>query len=343
MLSASDHPAMGEASEPRKRRPWLLAPAVALAVFLAACATGWLYARVRIEGALDARAAALRRAGWTLDVDGRRFEGFPFRLKLVLPAARLVAPSGWGLEAPGLEAEALIFDPGHWVFAAPRGLVLRRGSAGALAVAGRSIGLSVAGLGGRPPRVAAVGEGLTFTPAAGAGRSAFRSADRLEAYLKPAPGGDGEVLVQITGGRAAPKSLPFRLAGAAPVTGVIEGRLVRLSAFEGPDWAARVRAWARAGGGLHVNRVEARGGAARLSAEGGDLSVGPDGRLRGAVPLALSQTPGEVGAPEGAAPTVGEARDGATRAAVPGGAALVFENGEARLGGVRVGPAPKVG
>lgn len=331
-----------DAGPARPRRfPWLLLPAAALAVFLAACAGGWVYAGARLGGEIDARAQALRRAGWTVDLEGRRFAGFPFRLKFVHARVRLVAPSGWGVEAPGAEAEALIFDPAHWVFAAPRGLVLERGAAGPLQVSGRALSASVAGIGGRPWRVALVGEGLMLRAAPGARAPTFATAARMEAYLKPVGAdGDGEVLVQITEATPSPRGLVYRLSGGAPVTAVVEGRLARLAAYAGPDAASRSRAWAAAGGAYRVNRVEARGGATRLSAAGGSLTVGPDGRLAGDVPLRLVQTPSEVA---GAVDPAGEAADAAARQSERADTRLVFGGGVVRLGGVRVGPSPKVG
>lgn len=340
-LASAPH-RLGEAARPGERRfPWLLLPAAALGVFLAACAAGWVYAGARLGGEIDARADALRREGWTVELDGRRFEGFPFRLKFVGARVRLVAPSGWGVDAPDAEAEALIFDPTHWVFAAPRGLVLERGAAGPLRVSGRALSASVAGVGRRPWRVALVGEGLDLRPAPGARAPTFAVAARMEAYLKPVGAdGDGEVLVQLTDATPSPRGLVHRLTGGAPVTAVLEGRLARLAAYAGPDAAAGAGAWAAAGGAFRVNRVEARGGATRLSATGGALAVGPDGRLAGVVPLRLVQTPSQVA---GAADPAGEARDEAAGLGEQGDTRLVFGGGEVRLGGLRVGPSPKVG
>ncbi len=342
VASASKPRPAGEGARPDGRRfPWLLLPAAALGVFLAVCAAGWVYAGARLGGEIDGRAAALRRAGWTVDVQGRRFEGFPFRLKFTAARVRLVAPSGWGVDAAGVEAEALIFDPAHWVFAAPRGMVLERGAAGPLRVSGRSLSASVAGIAGRPWRVALVGEGLDLVADPGAKPPTFAAAARMEAYLKPVGGnGDGEVLVQVTDARPSPHGLVRRLSAGAPVTAVVEGRLTHLAAYSGADAASRARAWAAAGGAFQIHRLEARGGGTRVSASGGALVVGSDGRLAGVVPLHIVQTPATVA---GATDPVGEARDAAARENEQADPRLVFGGGEVRLGGVRVGLSPKVG
>lgn len=322
-------------AQPARGRAWLLIPAAALAVFLLACSAGWLYARARIDGALDDRTAGLRRAGWTAAVEGRRWGGFPFRLKLTAKRAALVAPSGWGVEAVGLEAEAVIFDPAHWVFAAPKGLTLDRGAAGPLQVRGRALSASVSGLARRPWRVAAVGEGLELAPGAGARPSAFRTIGRWEAYLRPAPdgSGDGEALWQVTDGHAAPHTLAWSLAPDAPVALAASARLTRLRSAVGDGWAAQVRAWAAAGGVVAIDRLEAKGGPTHMWARGGALSVGPDGRLLGALPLQVEQA-----APEGAGAAVGA--DGLRTER--GSTALVFAGGAARLGGLKLGPSPRV-
>ncbi|MBE7218629.1 MAG: DUF2125 domain-containing protein, partial [Caulobacteraceae bacterium] len=78
-------------------------------------------------------------------------------------------------------------------------------------------------------------------------------------------------------------------------------------------------------------------------AKGGALSVGPDGRLTGAVPLEIRQA---VSGPVEGAPPSGpavQALDAARAQEGRGSTQLVFENGQARLGGLRLGPAPKVG
>ena len=341
---------MAAPSPAHKRRLWLLAPAVALAVFLAACAGGWLYARARLGDELDARDTALRRAGWTVALDGRRFGGFPFRLKLTQARATVIAPSGWGVEAPGLEAQAVIFDPTHWVFVAPQGLVLHRGAAGTVAVSGRALSASVSHITRTPWRVAMVGEGLILTPRPGARPSAFQRIGRWEAYLRPAAdgSGDGEALLQITDALATPHSLVWNFAPGAPVTVIARGKLLKLSAFEGAGWGAKVRAWAAAGGALRFDRVEAHGGPTRLWARGGAISVGPDGRLTGAVPLEIRQSPQTVGRPAAtppppaAADPAGEALDAARGETESGSTHLLFKGGQVFLGGLKVGPSPKV-
>lgn len=324
----------------RRSRLWLLAPGVALAVFLVACSAGWLYARARIDGALDARIADLRRTGWTATADDRRWSGFPFRLKLTAARAALVAPCGWGVEVRGLQAQAVIFDPGHWVFAAPLGLVIDRGGAGPLQVRGRALSASVSGVARRPWRVAAVGEGLELAPAPGARPTAFRSFGRWEAYLRPAPdgSGDGEALWQVTAGVAAPRSLVRLLAQEAPVAVAANARITRLAAASGDGWAAQVRAWATAGGAVEIGRLEARGAATRVSSRGGVLTVGADGRFAGALPIEIDQaaegSSAPVSGPIDQSPGAGAVQPGATR--------LVFEGGVARLGGLKLGPAPRI-
>ncbi len=50
--------------------------------------------RQSLATALDARGEALARAGYLVTLDGRRIDGFPFRMRIIYAGARIVAPSG---------------------------------------------------------------------------------------------------------------------------------------------------------------------------------------------------------------------------------------------------------
>ncbi len=346
-MSPSATPAgVAAPAAPRKRQPWLLLPAGALALFLLLSAAAWLYARARLDAELTARLGALARAGWTARVEGRRWSGFPFRLKLTAGRAVAIAPDGWGAEATGAEAQAVLFDPRHWVFAAPGGLILHRGASGAVRIEGRALNASVSGLGAPVPRWALVGEGLRLQPLEGARPTTFRAIGRWEAYLRPAPdgSGDAEALWQVAGALAAPHTLVWNFAPEAPVAAAASARIVRPAAFAGPDRAAAARSWAVAGGALRIGAIAAQGGPTRLDSPGGVLVLDGDGRLQGVLPLSIVQRPVDAGgAPARGAAALGEAMDAQRGESARGATRLVFESGVVRLGGLKVGPSPKVG
>jgi hypothetical protein len=99
---------------------------------------------------------------------------------------------------------------------------------------------------------------------------------------------------------------------------------------------------------MHVRQAGITAGEALISASGGELTVGSDGRLRGAIPAFLRQAPralsamGESGTiprerADAAAAVTAARQEGDIARAVIG-----FEAGQTTLGPVAIGPAPKV-
>ena len=86
------------------RRWWLLAPYVALGL----ASLYWFWARATFDTELHRRADTLRREGYTVDISGLGFGGWPSRLEAKLDRVRIRAPSGWGVTARDLTAGALL-------------------------------------------------------------------------------------------------------------------------------------------------------------------------------------------------------------------------------------------
>jgi hypothetical protein len=333
------------------RRLLLYAPFVLLAVLLLAYVGYWFVAKTRLEAALDARAEALRSAGYAVEMSGRRVDGLPFRMRIAFAEARIASPSGWSVAIPGLKAEAYLHQIGHWVLVAPQGLTVVRPQGGGLTVRGQAMRASINGTSTAPWRIVLEGTKLAFAPQPGARPFSLASAERLELYLRPAPGpsGDGMTLLRVEGGKAAPGTLLHRVASDAAVTATLQARLTRPGAFAGRDWGEAVRAWARAGGTAQAIEGSVAGGSASIKTKGGTLSVGSDGRLVGALPLELRQPARALTAlADGRAldPGVASSAGAVAAARAQGEAAslnLVFQAGAATLGPVRIGPSPRVG
>jgi len=329
------------------RRFWLLAPYVILLILAAGYAGFWVFSQNRLLASLDARADAMRQAGYSVDIEGRRVDGFPFRLRLTLPRAEIASPAGWSIAAPGLEAQAYLHSPGHWVAIAPQGLTVRRPRGGLLTVKGESMRASLVGVGGDAWRGAAEGVKLVFTPATGAAPFSLASADRMDLNVKPGASDAVLMLLRLQGGKAGAGALLHRIAGEAPVTGVFDLKATQAKAFVGGSFGEAAKAWATADGQLQIVKAELQAGDAAAWAKSGQLSAGRDGRLVGAVPLELRQAPKSIGALSGqpldpmAAKTAAEIATARTQ----GDSAslnLVFQAGVATLGPVPIGPAPKV-
>jgi hypothetical protein len=335
---------------PRKpRRLGLYLPfALALLVIIAWSAV-WLWARGEARARMDAAVADLKQAGYAISWQERGIGGYPFRLNVTLSGARVREPSGWGLEAPVLEAQAYMHAPGHWMLGAPQGLTFVRPLGGPVAVRGGPIRASLKDLDKRPPSFSLQGEKLTFQPAAGAQPFGLETADLVEFHLRPGPDDEGLVAAEVKNGKARLSGLFGRIAGDKPISIVWNSRMTKMSAFEGEDWPAAVRRWSDAGGQMRVVQGGVTAGEAILGSNAGTLNVGIDGRLRGMLDVTLQQAPMALGAmgqtgvirPEAAdaAAAVAAARQGAGEAAR---ATINFQAGQTTLGPVAIGPAPKV-
>jgi len=338
-----------EAPRRKPRRLWLLAPFALLLVAAAAWSAYWVWLSRETAEQMDAAAAALERGGYQLTWASRSVSGYPFRLNVALTDARFASPSGRALSTPRLEAQATAYRPDRWVATLPAGLTIQRPLTGPTRVEGRVIRASVVAT-DRGPRVAIEGRELRFTPAGGAILFPLTSADRFEAQYSPRPDGPDEagLLIRIDDGVAAPGTLLQRLGGDPKGRFLWEAVLTNASSLRGVDWGEAVRNWTTAGGSMRVLQAQAAVGDAAASVDEGRLTVGSDGRLRGALSMAVKQAPRSLltlrGAPKvdpeaaGRAAAVAEARQEQALARLR----LVFEAGVVTVGPVALAPAPKV-
>ena len=337
-------------ASPRKpRRLGLYLPFAIALLAIIAWSILWVWARGEAVRRLDAAVAGLDGGGYRIAWKDRQVGGYPFRLDVTLIDAHVREPSGWGLDAPRLEAEAYLHAPGHWLIAAPVGLSFVRPEGGPVAVTGRILHASLTNLDKRPPSFSFEGAGLTFQPGPGARPFFLAGADHAEFHLRAGPDDEGGVFLNLTGGKAAPGGLFARISGDKPIALVWNSTLSKMSAFTGPDWPGAVRHWSAAGGQITVREGEVTAGEAMAQTRAGALTVGDDGRVRGSLPVTLRQAPRVLQAmgasgllpPESAeaAATVAQVSEGPDHLAR---AAIDFQAGRATLGPAAVGPAPKV-
>jgi hypothetical protein len=335
---------------PRKLSRWgLYGPFLLALVIIAAWSGLWVWARGQAQGRMDAAVADLAKAGYQIAWKQRDIGGYPFRMDVTLTDAVIREPSGWGLEAPDLEAEAYMHAPGHWMLAAPQGITFVRPQAGPVTVTGKLIHASLTDLGKRPPSLSFEGLGLTFQPAAGAAPFFLSAADKVEFHLRAGPDDEGGVFLSVDKGKARLSGLFARIAGDKPISVVWNATLSKMSAFTGENWPAAVRRWSDAGGQMHVRQAGVTAGDALIGATAATLTVGADGRVRGELPVTVRQAPRALGAmgDQGllpretaqAAADVAQAREEPDQTAH---IALSFQAGRTTLGPVGVGPAPKV-
>jgi hypothetical protein len=291
----------------------------------------------------------LRQSGYEIGWKERRIDGYPFRLNVTLTDARIREPSGWALEAPKLEGQALMHALSSWIFAAPEGLTFTRPIGGPVLVTGEVLRASLSHLDDTPPHVSFEGAKLTFTPQAGAQPFGLTSAEKVQFHLRPGPDDQAALLFRVDNGKAQLSGLFARIAGERPISIVWDSLLSRVSGFRGPGWAQGVRAWSTGGGRITVRQAGLTAGEAVVGSQGAVLAVGSDGRLEGAMPATLRQAERGLGAmaetgmipPETAeaATAVARAQQGAGEVAR---AVVTFQAGRTTLGPVGIGPAPRI-
>ena len=314
----------------RPRRFWLFAPYVALLVAALGWSAYWWAASARLQRAVLDQAKALQAQGAVAQWSSLKVGGYPFRLRVTLIGPKLADSSGWGLSATRLEAQALAYAPDRWVFAAPEGVIVSRPGQGDISVSGKAIRASISAIGSAQPRYAFEGDSLTLAPAAGAQAPAFAAIDRLELDMQPGPNDQAAFLVRIDGGTLRPEAGLAKLASGKPFSLYWDARLTRTSALKGSNWPGALQAWRNAGGSITVADAKLGIGGLTLQGQGGPLSVDPDGRLKGELPLKLDASQIANNALIGALGLLGP---------VP----LRFQDGRASIGPIPVGAALKIG
>lgn len=339
-------------SAPRKLSPLRLYVAFGLAaVFVVAWSAAWIWARGEVQTRMDAGVATLKAAGYEVTWKDRGIGGYPFRLNVTLTEARVRDRSGWALEAPKLESQAFMHAPTRWVIAAPEGLTFVRPIGGPVRVSGKLIRASLSHLTNTPPNLSFEGVELRFQPSAGAQPFGLSAAERVEFHLRQAPSAVGDeagVWLSVKDGKAQLSGLLGRIAGDKPISIEWDGRLSKISAFKGADWADAVRRWTAAGGQMDVKRGGLTAGDALIGVNSGTLRAGSDGRLTGVLDVSLRQAPRALNV-LGATGTIPQERAAAAAAVATARqqgdlarATLNFEAGQTTLGPAAIAPSPKV-
>lgn len=335
---------------PRKsRRLGLYLPFVIAVLLCVGWTAYWLWARGEARARLDEGVVAAKAAGYDVAWETRTLGGYPFRMNVNFTGLRIQERSGWAFDTPLLETQAYLLTPGHWMLATPKGLSFVRPAGGRVEVAGKLLHGSISKLGGAVPSFDFEGVDLTFQPGAGGQPFALTAAKRVEFHLRQGPDDEGGVFAKVEGGQARPASFLALSGQGKPVSLVWNSTLSRVSRLKGADWPGAVRAWSDAGGAIQVREAALTAGDAGISARNGTLTVGSDGRLKGALDATLRQGPralmslGQAGlvpieVADAAALVAATRQDGGATAQ----ATVYFQAGYATLGPVSIGASPKV-
>jgi hypothetical protein len=339
----------------RHPRRALAVPFIVVGLLLAGWTGWWFYLTNQIETRLETRVEALRQDGWTITHAGVTTTGWPFRARVSIPHAEILAPSGHGVAAPELIAEANAYNPDRWVVIAPEGLTLTRADKGKVAVGGDGLRLSASHLRERFADVRVEMIRPTFTAHRDADPFPIASAERILFNVRP----------HVTDGRAATDEMDmaFELVDArgrpgGPVEGAtrqgrltarIEATVFKASRLRGMDSAGVFAAWTAAGGRFTDIRGELEAGESRARLESAALSADAEGRLEGQVALRAEQPmaaiAGLAGSQTGAVNRMGAAGAAAATAATGDrGVDLMieFRDGRTWLGPFALAPAPRL-
>lgn len=334
----------------RHSRRGLIGPFLIVGLLFAAWNVWWFYLAGQVETRLQAQAEAMRQAGWTVELDEVSTTGWPFRVRVAADNPRILAPSGQGIAAPQLVAEAAAYNPDLWVVVAPDGLTLDRGPKGQIKIAGPALRFSISGLRQRFPRMAFELAKPVFTAAPGAEAFPVSAAERItfETRANAASADDLDVRFYIDGARGRAGGPVEGMTGDGTLGLTIEAVIEDAAALKGADAAGIFAAWSRAGGRFAHIRGEMSTGESRATFASETLSAGVDGRLSGQLSLKAVK-------PATAISGLARSQSGAVNRAGAAGAAVVtaggnrdldltvqFRDGRTWLGPFALAPAPKL-
>lgn len=336
----------------RANRWGLAAPFLIVLVALGGWTGWWAYLVHRIETGIEATAADLRTAGYEVEYADLNTTGWPFRARVEARHLRLAAPSGHGVSAPVLVAEANAYRPDRWVMIAPDGLVLHRADKGAVAVRAPAIRASVSGFDQSAPNIALELVEPVFTPHTGAQPFPFASAERFEAYLRPHPPSPrdpasddrADVLIRLIEAEGRDGGAVEWMSRGEPFTFEAEAVVERSSRLRGV-WPTLLTDWSADGGHLSAVRGEMSAGDSSAVMSSETLRLDADRRLAGVVTLEVEQAaPALAGlARSGAVDPLGAASAAVAAGTAPAGVTLTltFADGRTRIGPFDVAPAPR--
>ncbi len=340
---------------PRHSRRGLAVPFVVVGLLLAGWTGWWFWLTDQIETRLEAQVETLRQDGWTVTHAAVTTTGWPFRARVSIPHADVMAPSGHGIAAPELVAETNAYNPDRWVVIAPDGLTLSRADKGKVGVRGDGLRLSVSHLRQRFPDLRVELIRPTFTAHRDAEPFPIASAERILFNLRPhltdglAATDEMDVAFELVEARGRPGGPVEGATRQGRLTARVEATVVNASRLSGMDSAGVFAAWTAAGGRFTAIKGELEAGESRARIESQTLSADDDGRLQGQVALRaerpMAAIAGLARSRSGAVNRMGAAGAAAATAATgerPVDLVIQFRDGRTWLGPFALAPAPRL-
>ncbi len=332
--------------------PGIVIPFLLLVVVVAGWSVWWWHLSREVRSQISAAVAASGESGIGVSHGEVSISGWPFRVRVESPEVRVRAASGHAIHAPRLIAEAMAYNPAHWVVLAPEGLTLTRADKGDVTISAQRIRASATHLDRPIPNLALELVEPVFTPAQGAEVFPLARAARVEIETRPVRSADARILLGEAGlrlrlldGEGRPGGPVESFAQNDRLSVVIETRVSGIDHLSGP--LGPLRGWAAAEGALLDLAGEMRAGEARAELSSERLSVRDDGRLEGRVRFQASNaSPALNGLARAEGIDTGAATGAAAAArlneAIGGDVTLIldFTGGRTRLGPLNIAPAP---
>ncbi len=356
-------PPMTSAPLPTERhsRRGLFIPFIIVGIALALWTVWWFWLANEAKSQLQTRLDRLQASGWSVEHAGISASGWPLHTRLTVKEGQFIAPSGHGIKAPSIAAEANTYNPLHWVVVADKGLTLVRAEKGETLVAAKAIRLSLTGIRQRWPNVAFEIAQPVFTPAEGAEPFPLANAELIQLYMRPhltsstTPGDDVDImfrLIQAHGREGGPVQ---GFAQNGELTLQVEAVVEKSSALRQPAAAAGLLSAWTANGGRFVNvKGEMKAGESQAVLTSPVLNADDKGQLEGEVQFKavkpLAALVGLAGSHQGQ-PAERAAAARAAASAPQGGEgeaaqdvelSVLFRKGRTYLGPFALAPAPKL-
>jgi hypothetical protein len=323
----------------RHSRRGLIVPFLIVGAILAAWTVWWFVLARQVETRTAVQLDALRQAGWTIETAPLSVDGWPFRVRMDLGEATIVAPSGHAVRTDRLIAEANAWAPLAWVAIAPEDLLLTRPDKGQVRISGDGARFSVVGVDQPWPRFALELIRPAFTPVDGAEAFPISRAEHISLETKPAPKGEAvDVLFQMIDGRGRDGGPVQDVTASGLLSARVELRLENAEGLRRPSDDGLMAGWASSGGRFTHVRAALESGDDRALIESDDLSAREDGRLQGRVTMRAERPAAVVAGISGP----GGAARLADAAAGDQGLTLDFRDGRVWLGPFALAPAPRL-
>lgn len=343
----------------RHSRKGLFIPFIIVGIALVLWTGWWFYLTHEVKSQMASRLDQLRASGWSVEYDRIATSGWPAHARIALKNADIRAPSGHGILAPDLAAEATSYNPTRWVIGAQDGLTLIRADKGETTISAEAIRMSVTGLRQRWPNVAMEMVKPVFTPVGDALPFPLADAALIQLYMRPHLTSDAsardnvDVLFRLVQARGRSGGPVEGFAQSGELTLQVEAVVEQAMALRQPATeAGLLSGWTAAGGRFTNVRGEMKAGASRALLTSPVLNANDKGQLEGEVLFKAEKPLAAIVGLAGSQMGTPAERAAAARAAseTPQGGedgqdielSVLFRSGRTYLGPFALAPAPQL-